>query len=201
VTSHRPLPCRLSVQSLIRSRPSRAPARGIARRLAGRIGVSSGDVTPDQRWLDAVWPFVSASLPPSPAEVLEIGCGSLGGFVPRLRDAGYEAIGVDPEAPAGPWFRQSEFDSDSAPEPAAAIVACTSLHHVLDLPGAMAAMDAALLPGGTVVVVEWARERFDEATARWCHSRLATDSDDNWLQHLLAEWHGSGQPWAECCRA
>jgi SAM-dependent methyltransferase len=133
--------------------------------------------------------------------VVEIGCGTLGGFVPRLRDAGYEATGVDPEAPAGPWFRQSEFDIDSAPAPAAAIVACTSLHHVADLPGTLAAMDAALLPGGTVVVIEWARERFDEATARWCQSRLSTDSDDNWLRQLLGEWQESGQPWADCCRA
>lgn len=158
-------------------------------------------MTPDERWLTAVWPFVSASLPPSPAQVLEIGCGPLGGFVPRLRDAGYEATGVDPEAPAGPWFRQSEFDSNSAPEPVAAIVACTSLHHVANLPATVAAMDAALLPGGTVVVVEWARERFDEATARWCRSRRAVDSDDDWLQHLLSQWQGSGQPWAACCRA
>jgi hypothetical protein len=80
-------------------------------------------------------------------------------------------------------------------------VACTSLHHVVDLPDAMAAMDAALRPGGTVLVVEWARERFDEATARWCQSRLAPDSDDNWLQHLLADWQDSGQSWPECCRA
>jgi SAM-dependent methyltransferase len=133
--------------------------------------------------------------------VLEIGCGTLGGFVPRLRAAGYEATGVDPEAPAGPWFRQAEFGADSAPAPAAAIVACTSLHHVADLPGTLAAMDAALLPGGTVVVIEWARERFDEATARWCQMHLSMDSDDSWLGKLLGEWQESGQPWADCCRA
>jgi SAM-dependent methyltransferase len=140
-------------------------------------------------------------LPPSPAQVIEIGCGPLGGFVPGLRETGYEATGVDPDAPAGPWFRQSEFSIDSAPVPAGAIVACTSLHHVADLPGTLAAIDAALLPGGTVVVVEWARERFDEATARWCQSRLATDSDDDWLRQLLGEWQESGKPWADCCRA
>jgi len=132
---------------------------------------------------------------------VEIGCGPLGGFVPRLRDAGYEATGVDPEAPAGPWFRQSEFDSDSASGSVAAFVACTSLHHVADLPGTLATIDAALLPGGSVVVVEWARESFDEATARWCQSRLRTDVDDDWLQDLLGEWQESGQPWADCCRA
>ena len=158
-------------------------------------------MTPDERWLAAVWPFVSVSLPPAPAQVLEIGCGTLGGFVPRLRDAGYEATGVDPEAPAGPWFRQSEFGTESAPASAVAIVACTSLHHVADLPSTLGAIDASLLPGGTVVVIEWARECFDEATARWCQSRLSVDGEESWLHQLLGEWQESGQPWADCCRA
>jgi hypothetical protein len=48
-------------------------------------------VTTDERWLAAVWPFVRASLPAAPARVVEIGCGPLGGFVPRLESAGYRA--------------------------------------------------------------------------------------------------------------
>jgi hypothetical protein len=56
-------------------------------------------MTPDDPWLAAVWPFVRAELPPTPATVLEMGCGLLGGFVPALLDAGYHAVGVDPEAP------------------------------------------------------------------------------------------------------
>src|SRR5437764_3087741 len=65
---------------------------------------------PDDRWLAAVWPFVRAQLPAAPAAVAEIGCGPLGGFVPVLRSAGYEAVGIDPEAPEGPWYRQAEFE-------------------------------------------------------------------------------------------
>jgi SAM-dependent methyltransferase len=53
-----------------------------------------------------------------------------------------------------------------------AIVACTSLHHVADLTAALDLVDAVLVPGGVAVIVEWARERFDEATARWCFDRL-----------------------------
>ncbi len=41
-------------------------------------------MTPDERWLAAVWRFVCAWLPSAPARVLEIGCGPLGGFVPAL---------------------------------------------------------------------------------------------------------------------
>jgi len=67
-------------------------------------------MTPDDRWLAAVWPFVQDQLPPAPAAVLEIGCGTLGGFVPALGDAGYRAVGVDPDAPEGPDYRRVEFE-------------------------------------------------------------------------------------------
>jgi hypothetical protein len=56
---------------------------------------------PDDPWLAAVWPFARDQLPLAPATVLEVGCGTLGGFVPVLLDAGYQAVGVDPEAPDG----------------------------------------------------------------------------------------------------
>jgi hypothetical protein len=44
-------------------------------------------------WLAPLRPFVRSRLPPTPASVVEIGCGSLGGFVPELRQCGYEAVG------------------------------------------------------------------------------------------------------------
>ncbi len=160
-------------------------------------------MTPDERWLAAVWPFVRDSLPPAPARVVEIGCGPLGGFVPRLQAAGYEVTGVDPEAPAGPRYRQAEFErSGQPPGELDAIVACTSLHHVADLPAVLDLMAAALAPGGAVVVVEWARERFDEATARWCFARLPEPGDDpGWLHQRRQEWAGSGQSWDRCLRS
>ena len=52
-------------------------------------------------------------------------------------------------------------------------MACTSLHHVADLGDVLDGVGAALAPDGALVVVEWAWERFDEATARWCFARLA----------------------------
>jgi hypothetical protein len=87
-------------------------------------------VTPDERWLAAVWPFVRASLPAAPASVVEIGCGPLGGFVPMLGQAGYQATGVDPEAPPGPSYRQVEYERYDLPGRVDAVVACTSLHHM-----------------------------------------------------------------------
>jgi SAM-dependent methyltransferase len=153
-------------------------------------------VTPDERWLAAVWPFVSASLPPAPARVVEIGCGPLGGFVPMLEPAGYQATGVDPEAPQGPSYRQVEFERYDLPGRVDAIVACASLHHVADLGATLDLVAAALVPGGVAVIVEWARERFDEATARWCFARLPEAGDHlGGLHRRQAEWRGSGQPW------
>jgi SAM-dependent methyltransferase len=114
-----------------------------------------------------------------------------------LEAAGYQAIGVDPEAPPGPRYRQEEFQRADVPADLDAIVACTSLHHVADLAGVLDLMHALLAPGGLAVIVEWARERFDEATARWCFDRLPEpDSDEpGWLSELQAGWLQSGQSW------
>jgi SAM-dependent methyltransferase len=159
-------------------------------------------VTPDERWLDAMWPFVRAQLPAPPARVVEVGCGPLGGFVPMLRSAGYDATGVDPEAPQGPGYSQVEFERYGPAGPADALVASASLHHVADLGAVLDLAEAALVPGGLLVVVEWARERFDEATARWCFGRLPSPGDGHgWLLERYAEWRESGLPWDACCRS
>ena len=67
-----------------------------------------------------MWPFVRGWLPAPPAAVVEIGCGPLGGFVPMLRSAGFDASGVDPEAPEGPWYHRAAFERYEPAGPAAA---------------------------------------------------------------------------------
>lgn len=150
---------------------------------------------PTERWLGATWPFVRDALPTAPARVIEIGCGPVGGFVPRLAAAGYDAVGVDPEAPVGPRFHQLEFEHYAPSAPVDAVVACTSMHHVDDLDHVVDRIAAAVRPGGTLVVVEWARERFDERTARWCFDRLPPEDPDGWLHGHKARWRESGAPW------
>jgi SAM-dependent methyltransferase len=119
-----------------------------------------------------------------------------------LRLAGYSATGIDPEAPVGPGYFQAEFERCDLPGPVNAVVACASLHHVADLGEALDLVAAALVPGGTVVVVEWARERFDDATARWCFGRLPTDDGEpGWLRKRCGEWQASGQAWDAYCRS
>jgi SAM-dependent methyltransferase len=150
-------------------------------------------MTPGERWLTAIWPLVQEQLPGPPATVIDLGCGPLGGFVPMLLAAGYGAVGVDPEAPNESHYQRVEFERAELPTPVDAVVASTSLHHVADPGTVIDGMVGALAPGGIVVVVEWASERFDEATARWCFERLG--AEEGWLHGLRDEWRSSALDW------
>jgi SAM-dependent methyltransferase len=134
-------------------------------------------------------------MPAAPASVLEIGCGPAGGFVPALLADGYSAIGVDPEAPDDVGYERVSFEGYRASRRVDAVVACTSLHHVDDLAVVLDGIAGVLVEGGVLVVVEWARERFDEATARWCFERLGASEEAGWVHRRREEWLASGQPW------
>jgi SAM-dependent methyltransferase len=145
-----------------------------------------------------MWNVVRRQLPPAPASVLEIGCGSKGGFVPELEAAGYRATGIDPGAPAGPPYVQDRFEDVTGLASVDAVVASTSLHHVDDLATVLERVEDVVVLGGTVVVIEWAWERFDEPTARWCFERLVPGTDGaGWLERHRERWSSSGLPWAE----
>ncbi len=108
--------------------------------------------------------FVLSQLPPPPGRVLEVGCGSDGGVVALLAEAGYEPLGVDPRAPEGPRFRRitlEELDDDG---PFAAVVASRVLHHVHPLGPALDRL-AALAP--LLVLDEFAPERIDGPAQEW----------------------------------
>jgi SAM-dependent methyltransferase len=146
----------------------------------------------NDRWLSALWPTVQRHLPPPPATVVELGCGRLGGFVPRLGRDGYEAVGIDPAAPDGEEYRQIQFEDGELPAQLDAVIACTSLHHVSDPAEVVEKMATALAPGGVAIVVEWDWESMDDATARWCFDRAPADG---WIQRRHEGWEASGQPW------
>lgn len=157
-------------------------------------------MTASERWLAALWPVVRRALPDPPARVVEIGCGPLGGFVPMLSASGYAAVGVDPEAPRGEEYRRVEFERAQPFTGMDAVVASTSLHHVADPEDVVQRIVATLVPEGTVVVVEWNWEAFDEPTAQWCAHRLGPDDDPGWLHRRRDEWEASGQPWSTYLR-
>jgi SAM-dependent methyltransferase len=158
-------------------------------------------VTMHESWLASTWAFVRGELPEAPATVFEIGCGPDGGFVPLLLDAGYDAVGIDPNAPDGPDYHRIEFESFDATRKADSVVACTSLHHVADVAEVLEKVTDCLAPQGSLVVVEWDWERFDEQTSRWCFGRLADvdagSPEHSWLRTIRDEWTASGQSWPQ----
>jgi len=163
--------------------------------MTGQIA-NIGAVPRLDEWFAQVWEFVQPALPPAPATVVEIGCGTAGGLVPRLRAAGYDATGVDPRAPAEPGYQLCEFERYDAGQ-AGAIIACTALHHVADLDRALDHVAASLRPGASLIVVEMAWERYDERTARWCFGQLAPADEDTWIRAQRDEFLESGQCWPD----
>jgi hypothetical protein len=115
--------------------------------------------------LDAPWgelDFVLRQLPRPGASVLEVGCGA-GALTRALSGAGYQIVGIDPEAPDGPMFR-SERVEDHQGGPYGAVVAARSLHHVDDLEAVVARV-ASLAP--VLVLAEFGWECFDQPTSAW----------------------------------
>lgn len=156
-----------------------------------------GAMTAQERWLAALYPTIRSYLSGPPGLVIELGCGRLGGFVPRLCDDGYEAIGVDPVAPDGPSYQQTEFEHADLPQGVDGLIACTSLHHVGNPETVLDRVVDLLGPRGRVVVVEWDWEGFDEATARWSFERLDPSGPENWLTRHRDGWGASGRAWEE----
>jgi SAM-dependent methyltransferase len=154
-------------------------------------------MTASERWIAATWPFVRSWLPPPPGRVVDLGCGSAGGFVPILRASGYDAIGIDPKAPAEPHYQRSEFERAELPEQVDAIVASTSLHHVSDPAAVIDRITGVLTSGGRLIVLEWAWEKFDGRTADWCFERLGPDDEGGWLHRHREESPTSGLPWTD----
>ena len=107
--------------------------------------------------------FVLDQLPPAPCRVLEVGCGRAGGLVARLVEAGYDATGVDPEAPEGERFVRARFE-DVELGGFEAIVAGRVLHHVRPLGEGLDRL-AAVAP--LLVVDEFAWELIDAAAQDW----------------------------------
>jgi SAM-dependent methyltransferase len=124
--------------------------------------------------------LIRGELPPPPARVLEVGCGS-GELARALAADGYDVVAVDPNAPEGPIFRRTTIEELGDEEPFDAAVASLSLHHVDDLGVVAARVRSLLEPGAPFVVREFAWDLVDEPTARWDYARRGRDGG-------LAEW-------------
>ena len=139
--------------------------------------------------------WVRAHGPPG-TRVLEVGCGD-GEVVRRLREAGLDALGVDPGGEASDCVRAIALEDLDEP-PFDVVFASVSLHHVADPARAAAALRRLIRPGAVALVREFDRVRLDhEPTLRWWfHQRLALtaagvrepDDDLGDFDAFLAGW-------------
>lgn len=127
--------------------------------------------------------LIRRELPPPPARVLEVGCGS-GELARELAGDGYDVVAVDPDAPEGAIFRRTRIEELGDEGPFEAALASLSLHHVHDLDVVIAKVHWLLRPGSPFVVREFAWDLVDEPTARWDYARRGREGG-------LAEWRAS----------
>ena len=120
--------------------------------------------------------FVRSQLPPPPAKVLEVGCGS-GELARPLPAGGWRVTAVDPKAPeGGPCVRAAVEELDVKDHgPFDAAVAVLSLHHAGELGIVLDKVRSLLKPGGVFVVDEFRKERLaDRPTAAFFyHQQLS----------------------------
>ena len=153
-------------------------------------------------WGQRVEEFVLGQIGDPPRRVLEVGCGE-GELALALARAGHSVTAIDPRAPEGPIFRRARIEEFSDPSRFDHVVASLSLHHVEDLRVAVGNIANLLRTGGSLVVVEFAWDRIDEATAEWVLERLPATSPSekpSWLERCCrgrarggeGESHGHG---------
>jgi SAM-dependent methyltransferase len=108
--------------------------------------------------------YVLAQLPPAPARVLEVGCGTEGGVAPALAAAGYDVLAIDPDAPEGRLYRRVTLEGLDDSGPFDAAVAGRVLHHVHPLGPALEKL-VGLAP--LLILDEFASDRIDAAARDW----------------------------------
>ncbi len=149
-----------------------------------------------ERWQKRVEKFVLGHIGDPPARVLEVGCGE-GELARAMARTGHSVTAIDPRAPEGPLFQRVRIEEFSDPTRFDYVVASLSLHHVKDLGSALDKIARLLHAGGTLVMVEFAWDRIDKATAEWALERLPAASHSgtsSWLmrccrgERCAAEW-------------
>jgi SAM-dependent methyltransferase len=135
---------------------------------------------PQDRWWHGLDSLILDGLPRG-SRIVDVGCGS-GVLVERIAEAGHDAVGVDPRAPARPRLVQRRVEDLGPLEPFDAACALMSLHHA-DLDSAVPSVARLLRPGGRMFVYELAWEAYDERAAAWLRARGTSDAD-----HTVAGW-------------
>jgi SAM-dependent methyltransferase len=121
-------------------------------------------VAASDRWWRGFDRFLIDALPRQ-ARVLDVGCGD-GALVERLAAAGFDAVGVDPNARAAPRLIRERVENATGIGRFDAVCSVMALHHA-DLEAVMASIAGLLRPGGLVLVSEFDWDAYDERAAAW----------------------------------
>ena len=80
-------------------------------------------------------------------------------------------LAIDPAAPDGELFRRIKLEELEGDERYDAVVTARTLHHITDLGPALDTIREYLRPSGVLVVLEFAWDRLDLATADWFYGQ------------------------------
>lgn len=115
---------------------------------------------------DGLVTFVSESLPPAPARLLEIGAGD-GELAAHLGRAGYDVVAIDPAGASPAVQPVALIDLDAADDAFDAALAVVSLHHVDPLEDSCRRLADVVRPGGALVVDELDMGVLDTRAVSW----------------------------------
>jgi SAM-dependent methyltransferase len=136
----------------------------------------------DDRWWRGFDATVAAELAPG-SRILDVGCGD-GGLVERFVELGYEALGVDPKAPAHARLLQTRLEDADHLGRFDAITAVMALHHA-DLEAVVPALRRLLRVDGWLFLSELEWNAYDERAAAWLAANDPSEADNS-----VAGWIG-----------
>jgi SAM-dependent methyltransferase len=128
------------------------------------------------RWWKDFDAAVATALPAG-ARVLDVGCGD-GGLVNRLGEFGFDALGVDPAAPAHPRLIREPAEQVLRLGVFDAVTAVMVLHHA-ELDAMMAAVTRLLRPHGRLFVYDFDWDAYDGRSADWLAKHDPSDADNS----------------------
>jgi SAM-dependent methyltransferase len=130
----------------------------------------------DARWWKDFDVVIEASLPAG-SRVLDVGCGD-GGLVDRLAELGFDAVGVDPAAPAHPRLVRERIEDVAGLGAFDAAIAVMALHHA-ELGTVIRALTRLLRPHGRLFMYELDWDAYDGRACGWLARHDASGADNS----------------------